>query len=106
MEIEDFDDDELIAEIKRRKLEEEFETEVEIESDKDIGDFEDEELLKECRDRGFRIGDSAEFRDLEFTSMFADGIWDNMAEIAAKYGEQKLHGILERFLTAKISRRV
>lgn len=101
MELEDFDDDEIVAEAKRRKLEDEFESDFVDECD--IGDFGSDELMDELRSRGFKIQDDEDFLDLELTSMFADGIREKAAEIIQKFGEQKLHHILERFLTVKIN---
>lgn len=98
MELEDFDDNEIIAEIKRRKLEDEFESDDVGESECDIEDFDNDELLAECNDRGFKVVYNEDFADLDLTSVFADAIWENMAEIIKKNGEQKLHDILELYL--------
>lgn len=98
MELEDFDDAEIIEEIKRRNIEGKFETEVEVEVEKDLDDCDDYELLNEVRRRGYIVSANERFADLELTSLFADAIWDNMAEIIKKNGEQKLNDILELYL--------
>jgi hypothetical protein len=102
MEIDDLSNDELIAEIKVRGLEKEFEVEVEIEPDFDIGDVDTDELLTECKERGLYVSSNDSFMDLDLTSMFADGIWNNLAEIVRNHGEQQLHELLECFINSKI----